>query len=144
MWKKSNQEMIDLKLLFKWCKEEEKCEENWAIFRNAYLTNYVLIWFSSNLVCTVMYMESIKYINLIEIDLVVIEIWGVENSDLLIPINNTLVCRKFFLAADTCPCVLIYLIQATSSRSLIYSQWVIWVNVCNHNICSYVCMKMCW
>ena len=28
-----------LKVVVNQC-EEEKCEENWAIFRNAYLTNY--------------------------------------------------------------------------------------------------------
>ena len=47
-----------------------------------------------------MYMESIKYVNLIEIGPVVIEIQGVENGDLAVPINNTLVCRTSFLAAD--------------------------------------------
>ena len=63
-----------LKLTFvKHCEEEEeeeekeeKCEENGAIFRNTYL--------SSNLVCRVAYMEGIKYVNLIEINPVVIEI----------------------------------------------------------------------
>ena len=30
-----------IKVIFvKWCEEEEKCEENGAIFRNKYLTNY--------------------------------------------------------------------------------------------------------
>ena len=32
---------------------------------------------------------------------------GAENSDLAVPVNNTLVCRMSFLAADTWPCVLI-------------------------------------
>ena len=32
---------------------------------------------------------------------VVIEIQGVENSKLVIPVNNTLVCHTAFLAADT-------------------------------------------
>ena len=53
---------------------EEKCEENQAIFRNVYLANYVLTRFSSNLVCKVVYMEGTKYVNLIEISMVVIEI----------------------------------------------------------------------
>ena len=52
-------------------------------------------------------MEGIKYLNLIEIGLVVIEIWGVENGDLAIPVNNTLVCRTSSLAADTRLCVFI-------------------------------------
>ena len=37
----------------------------------------------------------------------VIEIRGVENGDLAVPVNNTLVDHKAFLAADTPPCVLI-------------------------------------
>ena len=46
-------------------------------------------------------MEGIKYVNLIEIGPVVIEVQGVENGDLEVPVNNTLVCRMSFLAADT-------------------------------------------
>ena len=45
--------------------------------------------------------------NLIEVSPVVIEIPGVENSELAVPVNNTLVCHTTFLAADTRPCVLI-------------------------------------
>ena len=56
---------------------------------------------SGNLVCKVVYMEDIKYINLIEISSVVIELQGVENSYLAVPVNNTLVCHTSFLAADT-------------------------------------------
>ena len=63
--------------------------------------------FLSNLVCRVAYMEGIKYVNLIEIGLVVIEIWGIENSKLPVPVNNTLVCYTAFLAADTWLCILI-------------------------------------
>ena len=55
----------------------------------------------SNLVCKVVYMEGIKYVNLIEIILVVIKIREVENGDLVVPINSTLVCHMSFLAADT-------------------------------------------
>ena len=46
-------------------------------------------------------MEHIKYVNLIEIGPVVIEIQGVENGELAIPENNTLVHHTGFLAADT-------------------------------------------
>ena len=53
-------------------------------------------------------MEGIKYVNLIEIGLVVVEICGVENGELTVPVNNTLVCHTVFLAADTRWCVLIY------------------------------------
>ena len=60
----------------------------------------------SNLVCQVVYTEHIKYVNLIEIGLVVIEILGVGNGDLAVSVNNTLVCRTSLLAADTRPCVL--------------------------------------
>ena len=52
-------------------------------------------------------MEGIKYVNLIEINLVVIEIQVVENGELAVPVNNTLVCHVAFLATDTRPCVLI-------------------------------------
>ena len=52
-------------------------------------------------------MEGTKYVNLIEINSVVIEVWGVENSELVVPVNNTLVHHKAFLAADTQPYVLI-------------------------------------
>ena len=52
-------------------------------------------------------MEGIKYMNLIEIGQVVIEIRGVENGELAVPVNNTLVRHTTFLAADTRPCVLI-------------------------------------
>ena len=45
--------------------------------------------------------------NLIEIGPAVIEIQGVENGELAVPVNNTLVCHTSFLAADTLPCVLI-------------------------------------
>ena len=63
---------------------------------------------SSNLVCRVTCMEGIKYINLIEIGVVVIEIRGAENGKLAVPVNNTFVRHTAFLASDTRPCVLIH------------------------------------
>ena len=54
-------------------------------------------------------MEGVKYVNLIEIGPVVIEIQGAENGELVVPVNNTLVCHTAFLATDTQPCVLIHL-----------------------------------
>ena len=44
---------------------------------------------------------------LIEISLVVIEIQEAKNGDLVVPVNNTLVCCTSFLATDTRLCVLI-------------------------------------
>ena len=61
-------------------------------------------------------MEGIKYVNLIEFGPVVIEIRGAENSELAVPINNTLVCHTAFLAADTRRCVLILLNRQTLHR----------------------------
>ena len=52
-------------------------------------------------------MEGIKYVNLIEIGLMVIEIPVAENGELAVPVNNTLVSHTAFLAADTRSCVLI-------------------------------------
>ena len=42
-----------------------------------------------------------KNVNLIEISPVVMEIQGVENGELAVPVNNTLVCHTAFLAANT-------------------------------------------
>ena len=55
-----------------------------------------------------MYMEGIKYVNMIEIiSLVVIEIQRFENGKLVISVNNIFVHHTAFLAADTQLCVLI-------------------------------------
>ena len=54
-------------------------------------------------------MKGIQYVNMIEIGLVVIEIQGVENSELAVPVNNTFVRHTAFLATDTWSCVLIYI-----------------------------------
>ena len=50
-------------------------------------------------------MEGIKYVNLIRIEIspVVIEIRGVENGELMVPVNNTLVRHMASLATDTQP-----------------------------------------
>ena len=60
-------------------------------------------------------MEGIKYVNLIEIGSVVIEIRGAENGELAVPVNNTLVSHTAFLAADTRLCVLMvnYILMST-------------------------------
>ena len=50
-------------------------------------------------------MEGIKYLNFSG---VIMEIREVENGNLVVPVNNTLVCRMSFLATDTRLCVLMY------------------------------------
>ena len=75
-----------------------------AIFRNTYLVNcwadFLHNWY------VVVYMEGIKFVNLIEIGPVITEIRGVENGNLAVPVNNTLVRHMAFLATDTRLCVL--------------------------------------
>ena len=76
--------------------------------------------FLSNLVCRVVYMAGIKYVNLIEIDWVIIEIWGVEICELAVPVNsNTLVRHTAFFTADTWLCVLIHMEFVNTSRVII-------------------------
>ena len=75
-----------------------------------------------------MYMEGIKYVNLIEIGPVVIEIQGVENGELAVPVNNTLVCHTAFLAADTTVCL-----DAGEKRILQFLQQFIG-NISNENV----------
>ena len=59
-------------------------------------------------ICKVVYMKSIKYINMVKISgIIVIEIREVEISELTVLVNNTLVCSKSFLATDTQPWILI-------------------------------------
>ena len=77
-------------------------------FRNIAISYKLLSRFSSNLVCKLVYVKSIKYINFIEISVVVKEMQGVENGDLVVSVINTLVCLTSFLAADTRLCVLIF------------------------------------
>ena len=54
-------------IVLNWCEEEEKCEENLAIFISIRTSCKLLSRLSSNLVFKVVYMEGIKYVNLIEI-----------------------------------------------------------------------------
>ena len=54
----------------------------------------------------VVYMEGIKFVNLIEIGPVITEIRGVENGKLAVPVNNTFVRHMAFLATNTRLCVL--------------------------------------
>ena len=50
-------------------------------------------------------MEGIKYVNLIKISQVVIEIQGVENRELAVPVNNTLSVSHGFLGRHTTMCL---------------------------------------
>ena len=86
--------------------EEEKGEENGAIFRNTYLANYWADFFQIWYVGSRIWRAYNNYVNLIEIGPVVIKIRGAENGELAVPVNNTLVRHTAFLAADTRPCVL--------------------------------------
>ena len=71
-------------------------------------------------------MEGIKFVNLIETSPVIIEIQRVENGELAISVNNTLVCHMIFLATDTQPCVLMMyyhaVVMAIDSQCLIIFQ----------------------
>ena len=60
--------------------------------------------FPSILICEVVHMQGRKYINLVEMYLVVLEIQKAEFGNFALPVNNTLVCHTsifVFLAADT-------------------------------------------
>ena len=56
-------------------------------------------------------MEGIKCVNLIEISPVVMEIRGVENAELVVTVNSTLVHHMAFLATDTQRCVFCTIIK---------------------------------
>ena len=60
-----------------------------------------------------MYVEGIKCVNLIEINPVVIEMRGVENGELVVTVNNILVCYTAFLASDTTMCLDCYCLLAS-------------------------------
>ena len=66
-----------------------------------HISRKLLDSFLLNLVCRVVFMGSIKYVNLIEFSSVVTEIRGAKNGDLVVPVNNTLVCHTAFLTTDT-------------------------------------------
>ena len=73
--------------------------------------------------------------NLIEIGLVVIEIWGVENGDLAVAVNNTLVCHMSFLAADTWPCVLMWNLYLS-----LHDNWN-WYSKLDRQVRTYSCLN---
>ena len=83
-------------------------------------------------------MESIKYMNLIEISPVVIEIRGVENGKLAIPVNNTLVYHTAFLAADTRPCVLILSLVLTGYGFVLPCVHFLHLALLDHSTSDYV------
>ena len=61
-------------------------------------------------------MEGIKYVNLIEIGPVGVEIRGAEYGELAVPVNNTFVRHTAFLAADARLCVLIIMSKGNHMR----------------------------
>ena len=64
---------------------------------------YILKLLNLNLVCGVVHMEGVKYINLIEIGMVVIKIQGVENGKLAVPLHKTIVPHAaFWLLTHNC------------------------------------------
>ena len=62
-----------------------------------YVSREMLRRFPSNLVCEVVYMEGIKYVNLVQICLVVMKIREAEIGDLAVRVNNTLRVPGVFL-----------------------------------------------
>ena len=57
---------------------------------------------------------------MIQIGPVVIEIQGVENSALVVPVSNIIVCRMSILAADTRQCVLMWSVHYKFHCFLVY------------------------
>ena len=47
-------------------------------------------------------MKGIKYVNLIKIHHIAMEMREVENGDLVVPVNNTLMCHTSFSWPLTC------------------------------------------
>ena len=85
-----------------WRRRRRKMWRKLAILKNAYLTNYLSeflqIWYVMSCIwrCKFDRNWSSSYRDM--------KCW---NGDLVVPVNNTLVCCTSFLAADTRPCVLI-------------------------------------
>ena len=139
-----------LKVTFvKRCEDEEKCEENGAIFMNT--SHKLLGRLLSNSVCRVACTEGIKYMNLIEISPVIIEIWGVENGKLAVPVNNMLVRHTAFLATDTQLCILIWQFDESCKDSTLNVSHLSSHFYCKHmgcHLCQYseilVLMKTDW
>ena len=113
----------------------------WISFHK-HISRKLLGQFISNLARVVEYMEGIKYMNLIEIGPLVIEIQGVKNSKLVVPVithlcatrhswplthdsvswSNTLVFHTASLAADTQPCLDVYVLY-TQVQFCKQSRW---------------------
>ena len=84
----------------------------WGNFQE-YISCKLLGHFLLNLIEELhMYMESVKYMNLVNIDIVVIEIQGVKNGELEVLVNSIRTYSSHgFLGADTRLCVLMLMIQ---------------------------------
>ena len=82
---------------------EEKCEENWPGLGINILRSGEAISFNF-----VMWSSVWKYINVIEISIVIFEIPKAEFGNFTVLVNNTPVCHApsfVFLAADTVVCL---------------------------------------
>ena len=82
----------------KWCKEE-KCGKSGNV--QEHVSHKLLSQFLSKLVCRVVCIESIKYVKPTKIGRLVIEIRGIENGQLAVPVNIILIHHTAFLATDT-------------------------------------------
>ena len=94
---------------------------------------------SLNLVSKVVYKEGIKYVKFDAIGPVVIEIWGVENGDLAVPVNSTLVCCSSFSATDTWLCILICLAKSL----ILVGKWPMANCYFKLYLCMYTAVYLC-
>ena len=97
------------------------------------ISSKLLIALSSNLVCKVVYMKDIHYI---EIGPVVIEIWGVKNGDIAV-LNLCAVCLSWLLTHNRMSCcdckdTLIQYPETYSSLKQKYCQ-TLYLAVCSEN-----------
>ena len=88
-----------------------KYEENQAIFSNAYFKTYLANFLKFGMPSCVYGGHKINkfYRNRTSS----YRDMSVENGDLVVPVNNTIVCCTSFLTADTRPCVLICILSYT-------------------------------
>ena len=100
-----------VKLFLIWCEEkriQRKSDEFWER-----ISHKLLVWFLSNFIWKVVYMQSIKYV---EIGCI-FKIWKAGIGEYLVCINNTLVYARIFLA--TRPCVLITFNKLKVNRQVV-------------------------
>ena len=108
---------IDLQEGCHWLAESYFCKmvwrrrkwwRKWGNFQK-HISCELLGQFLSNLICRVTYMEGIKYVDFIKISLMTIEIQGVENSKLVIPVTHLCTTRLSWQLTHDCVSWYIYL-----------------------------------